>query len=110
MTFVSLFAIGTLSTAFLQSFGESSSKTQLEIGKSGKSASADRSHGCIAVLEWLAYFPERSGSTCGWPRSWKRRAPLSAYFNECVSGPCLPANGPCHGGTCGPLTATVSKK
>jgi hypothetical protein len=55
---------------------------------------------CQALIQWVGYSPERSGSTCGWPRTWKRRPPLSAYFSDCVSGPTLPLNGPCNGPSC----------
>jgi len=110
MIFTSIFAIGTLGMAFLQSPTEPGIKSQTETGNKEKTDSLNRSHGCIAFLEWVSYTPERSGSTFGWPRSWKRRAPLSAFFNECVSGPNLPSNGPCHGGFCNqPSPSTASK-
>lgn len=100
MDFISLLAMATLSVNVQQTSSEVKNKSQDVPGKSGTTNCQPRSHGVIGVLEWATYFPERSGSTVAWPTSWKRRPPLSAYFLDCVSGPCLAPTGPCHGDSC----------
>ncbi len=55
---------------------------------------------CQAIIQWVGYSPERSGSTCGWPKTWKRRPPLSAYFSDCVAGAPLSSEAPCTGPSC----------
>lgn len=106
--FISLLAIATLSLNMNQASLEAKTRSKDNSGKSGTSDCQKRSHGLIGVLEWATYFPERSGSTVGWPSTWKRRPPLSAYFLDCVSGPCLAPTGPCHGDSC--VKTSGSKK
>ena len=46
------------------------------------------------ICDWIGYAPMRTGSTCGYSRSWKRRPDLYLYFRE----PCriaAPAPGVC---------------
>lgn len=110
MAFLPFSLVGIMGVALLQPTPGIPTKNQECTGKSGNVGSCRSTRGCLAILEWVAYFPERSGSTCGWPRTWKRRGPISAFFSDCVSGPCLPEGGPCHGGGCSQATANPSKK
>lgn len=44
---------------------------------------------CLERLcDWIGYTPMRTGSTCGYPRTWKRRPDLYLYFRD----PCRPAS------------------
>ena len=57
---------------------------------------------CLSKLcDWIGYIPMRTGSTCGYPRTWKRRPDLYLYFRS----PCRPA-APAQG-VCEPCTRFV---
>ena len=38
------------------------------------------------ICDWIGYSPMRTGSTIGYPRSWKRRPDLYLYFRDCREG------------------------
>lgn len=50
------------------------------------------------ICDWVGYAPMRTGSTFGYPRTWKRRPDLYLYFaNSCkegqpIQGICEPCN------------------